>query len=69
MSTISLATVAAFVLPEGLGQPILDGLQVGFNTKFVAAGALAVGLAITVDALLALVERLLTPWTRLRRLA
>ena len=69
VSTISLATVAAFVLPEGLGQPILDGLQVGFNTKFVAAGALAVGLAITVDALLALVERLLTPWTRLRRLA
>ena len=67
VSTISLATIAAFVVPEGLGQPILDGLQIGFNTKFVAAGALAVALAIAVDALLALLQRALTPWTRAGR--
>ena len=67
VSTISLATIAAFVVPEGLGQPILDGLQIGFNTKFVAAAALAVALAIAVDALLALLQRALTPWTRAGR--
>ncbi len=67
VSTISLATIAAFVLPEGLGQPILDGLRTFFKTKFIAAGALAVALAIATDALLVLVQRSLTPWTRASR--
>ncbi len=49
VTTISLATVAAFVLPDGLGQPILDGLRTFFKTKFIAAGALAVVLAIVAD--------------------
>ena len=69
VTTISLATVAAFVLPEGLGQPILDGLRTFFKTKFIAAGALAVLLAIGVDAALVLAQRLLTPWTRVRRVS
>ena len=69
VTTISLATIAAFVLPEGLGQPILDGLATFFKTKFIAAGALAVALALVADALLALTERALTPWARARRLA
>ena len=67
VTTISLATVAAFILPEGLGQPILDGLKTFFKTKFIAAGALTVLLAITVDAVLVLAQRALTPWTRVRR--
>jgi len=67
VTTISLATVAAFVLPDGLGQPILDGLRTNFNTKFIAAGALAVALALVADASLVLVERLVTPWSRVRR--
>ena len=67
VSTISLATVAAFILPYGLGQPILDGLREFFKTKFIVAGALAVGLALVVDAALVLVGRLLTPWARARR--
>ena len=67
VSTISLATVAAFVLPQGLGQPILDGLKTGFNTKFIAAGALAVAFAIATDAVLVLAERAATPWARARR--
>jgi osmoprotectant transport system permease protein len=46
VTTISLATIAAFILPEGLGQPILDGLATFFKTKFIAAGALAVALAL-----------------------
>ena len=67
VTTISLATVAAFVLPDGLGQPILDGLRTFFKTKFIAAGALAVALAIAADGALVLVQRALTPWASLRR--
>ena len=69
VTTISLATVAAFVLPEGLGQPILDGLRTFFKTKFIAAGALAVLLAVAVDAALVLAQRAATPWARVRRAA
>ncbi|MGH3071506.1 MAG: ABC transporter permease [Gaiellaceae bacterium] len=67
VTTISLATVAAFVLPDGLGQPILDGLKIDFQTKFIAAGVLAVALAILVDAALVLAQRALTPWASVRR--
>ena len=67
VTTISLATIAAFVLPEGLGQPILDGLKTGFQTKYIAAGALAVGLALVADATIVLVQRRLTPWAQARR--
>jgi osmoprotectant transport system permease protein len=67
VTTVSLATVAAFVLPEGLGQPILDGLRTFFKTKFIAAGLLAVALAVVADAALVLVQRLATPWAALRR--
>jgi osmoprotectant transport system permease protein len=66
VTTISLATVAAFVLPDGLGQPILDGLRTFFKTKFIAAGLLAVALAVVADGVLVLVQRAVTPWSRLR---
>jgi osmoprotectant transport system permease protein len=65
--TISLATVAAFVVPEGLGAPIFSGLREFFQTKFVVAGALAVALALIADVLLVLLGRALTPWARARR--
>jgi osmoprotectant transport system permease protein len=65
--TISIATVAAFLVPEGLGAPIFSGLREFFKTKFVVAGALAVALALVVDALLVLLGRAVTPWTRARR--
>jgi osmoprotectant transport system permease protein len=66
VSTISIATVAAFVIPEGLGEPIFTGLQEDlFKTEILAAGGLAVALALSADALLALLGRFLTPWSRL----
>jgi osmoprotectant transport system permease protein len=67
VTTISLATVAAFIGVGGLGQPIFNAIQSGFKTEFVAAGLLAVLLALVADALLVLVQRLLTPWARVRR--
>jgi osmoprotectant transport system permease protein len=65
VSTISIATVAAFVLPEGLGYPIFIGIkQDEFKTEIIAAGALAILLALAADALLVGVQRVLTPWRR-----
>jgi osmoprotectant transport system permease protein len=68
VATISVATVAAFVLYYGLGGPIFDALQQPdiFRTELVAAGGLAILLALTADALLALAQRGLTPWNRTR---
>ncbi len=66
VTTISLATVAAFIGVGGLGEPIFNAIQDGFKTQFVAAGILAVLLALVTDALLVIVQRLLTPWARAR---
>jgi osmoprotectant transport system permease protein len=49
--------------------PILGALPQNFKTEIIAAGALAVGLAIVADALLVLAQRLLTPWAYARRVA
>ncbi len=68
VTTISLTTVAAYIGAGGLGAPIFDAIQTGFKTEFVAAGGLAIALALVVDVLLVLVQRTITPWSR-RRLA
>jgi osmoprotectant transport system permease protein len=69
VSTIALATVAALVIPEGLGYPIFLALREAFKTEILVAGGLAVGLALVADALLVLGQRWLTPWARVRRTA
>jgi osmoprotectant transport system permease protein len=69
VSTIALATVAAFVVSQGLGVPILGALRLDFSTEIIAAGVLAVGLAIVADGLLVLAQRLVTPWAATRRTA
>src|SRR5436309_7720401 len=67
VTTISLATVAAYITPLGLGQPIFNGLQTDFTTEFVATGALAVARAIGADTALVAAQWALTPWVRARR--
>ena len=66
VSTISIATVAAFVIPKGLGEPILTGLQESFGTEILSASLLAIFLALAADGLVALFQRGVTPWSRLR---
>jgi osmoprotectant transport system permease protein len=67
VTIISLATVAAFVVNEGLGKPIFDAIQSDvFKTEIFAAGGLAVAMALLADGMLVIVQRLLTPWTRAR---
>ena len=64
VTTISLATVAAYITPYGLGKPIFDGLQINYHTEYVIAGLLAIALAVVADGLLVVVQRRLTPWRR-----
>jgi len=68
VTTISLATVAAFIGGGGLGALIFDAIQTGFKTEFLAAGGLAIALALVADVLLVLVQRTISPWTRRRLL-
>ena len=67
VSTVALGTIAAVVDNQGLGVPIISGINnFYFKTELIAAGVLAVLLAITADSLLVGAKRMLTPWARLR---
>ena len=66
VSTVAIATVAAFLLPKGLGYPIFLALKepTPFKTEIYSAGALAVALALGCDAALVGLRRALVPWAR-----
>jgi osmoprotectant transport system permease protein len=68
VATISIATIAAALIHYGLGAPIFDAIDYPdiFRTELLAASALAILLALAADALLALLQRALTPWNRIR---
>lgn len=67
VTTISLATLAAFITPLGLGRPILFFIGTGFFTGLITAGALAILLALTADALIVALTKAVTPWARARQ--
>jgi osmoprotectant transport system permease protein len=69
VSTVAIATIAAFLLPDGLGYPIFLALKepTPFKTEIYSAGALAVALAITADLLLVGLRRAVAPWARSAR--
>jgi osmoprotectant transport system permease protein len=65
--TVGAATLAAFIGAGGLGEPIVAGLALA-DTRMILSGALpAAALALAVDGVLALVERLVAPAHRRRR--
>ncbi|MGA9859502.1 MAG: ABC transporter permease [Solirubrobacteraceae bacterium] len=66
VTSISLATIAAYIGAGGLGVPIFDAIQTGFKTEFLATGLLVIALAIIADGILVLIQRALTPWNRRR---
>jgi osmoprotectant transport system permease protein len=70
VSTISIATIAAFLGKYGLGDPIFRALKdpTPFKTEIYSAGFLAVALALVCDAALVALRRVLAPWAS-RRLA
>jgi osmoprotectant transport system permease protein len=67
VTTIGLVTVAALIGKGGLGEFILQGLNQFFSTPTILGAVLSVALALVADALLLLVQRLLTPWAAAAR--
>jgi osmoprotectant transport system permease protein len=69
VSTVAIATIAAFLLPKGLGYPIFLALKepTPFKTEIYSAGVLAVALAIGADLLLVALRRAVVPWSRAAR--
>ncbi len=64
ISTIGLVTVTALIGQGGFGFLILIGIQRFFSTELIVGAVCSVSLAIFADAMLVLLQRRLTPWTR-----
>jgi osmoprotectant transport system permease protein len=67
ITTIGLVTVTALIGQGGLGYLILIGIQRFFTTPLIVGAVLSVALALVMDLALVGVQRLLTPWARVRR--
>ena len=61
-TTVGLAALAFFAGAGGLGEPL--EAQKAFKTNVVFAGGLCVLLAVVLDAIILIVQRTMTPWTR-----
>jgi osmoprotectant transport system permease protein len=59
VSTIGIATIAAFINAGGLGNILFDGLRTMNVYKILWGSTLAAGLAIGVNALLSKIEQML----------
>ncbi len=68
VTTIGLATVAAVLGGSfgGLGQLITEGLGTFFPTKYLLGAVLSVALAFLADTFFVQLERIITPWARVR---
>lgn len=65
-TTVGLATLAVFAGAGGLGSEIVSGSNITFKTGVVAAGGLAVLLALALDVILLATQRALTPWRKVK---
>lgn len=64
VSTVALTTVGSLVSYGGLGNLIKDGVSTNFRAELMTAAILCVVIAVLLDVLVVVAERLLTPWTR-----
>lgn len=64
VTIVGLVTVTFVIGFGGYGSLINDGLSRDFNTPVVLGAGLSIALALLIDGVLLLVERLLTPWNR-----
>ena len=64
VSTVALTTVGSLVAYGGLGNLIKDGVSTNFRAELMTASILCVVIAVVLDAIIVLTQRLLTPWTR-----
>ncbi len=66
ITTIGLVTVTALIGEGGLGYFILLGIQLFFSTPLIVGAVGSVLLAVLFDGGLVLMQRALTPWSRIR---
>lgn len=64
VSTVALATLAVLAGAGGLGTQIYGRGNLQFATTIIIAGGIAMLMALVFDALLILVQRLITPWRK-----
>lgn len=64
VSTVALTTIGTVVSEGGLGYLIADGQSTQFNAELFTGAVLCVALALALDLLLVLAQRLATPWRR-----
>ncbi|GAB2771491.1 ABC transporter permease [Nocardioides salsibiostraticola] len=64
VSTVALTTVGSLVAFGGLGNLIADGVNSNFRAELLTAAVLCVVLALLLDVLIVIAQRLLTPWTQ-----
>ena len=62
VSTVAVATLAFLAGAGGLGQLLSE--QNDFKTNIIMVGGLAIAMAIALDLLLLLIQRLVTPWRK-----
>lgn len=66
VTTIGVATIAAYIAAGGLGDLIFRGIDRDFSTQIIVGAVLATLLSIIADFGLLAVERQLRPWSRRR---
>jgi osmoprotectant transport system permease protein len=64
VSTVALTTIGSLVAYGGLGNLIKDGVTSNFRAELFTASVLCVVLAILLDVVIVVAQRVLTPWTR-----
>ena len=64
VSTVALATIGSIVSYGGLGNLLLSAVGNQFKAQIFAASVLCVLLAVALDLVLVVAQRVLTPWTR-----
>jgi osmoprotectant transport system permease protein len=64
VSTIALTTVGTLVSYGGLGDLISHGVQRDFRAELMTAAVLCVVLALLLDVVLVVMQRVMTPWTQ-----
>jgi len=67
VSTIAIATLVVFINAGGLGTQIYGSGNLTFPTSIVIAMAIVMGMALLFDLVLLTLQRLTTPWRRVRQ--
>ena len=66
VSTVAIATLAVFVNGGGLGTEMYGSGNLTFPTSIIIAAAIVVAMALLFDVVLLAIQRLVTPWRRVR---